>query len=324
MPPEERQAFSLPGVASTLPDGSPSVTVVVPTWRRPELLGRCLDGVLAQNPAPAEVLVVARREDLEALEVIEGASSRGQVRWVEVSQPGHVPPVLAALDAATTDLIAFIDDDAVPDLGWLAALLDVMRDPSVVCAGGRVHTEGSAPVVHPDAGTVRWYGQHVGNVAAVDAFDPFEVDSVMEMNWCWRTSVLRSLSFDPVLARDDASMYGLDLCLQAKAEGGRVVYTSAARVVHTPGPRHDGSISRDDRRRTYRSYGRNYTLIALRRFRGMQRVTFVLWWWLVGERGSYGLSTAAVDATTGRAAPGTVAASFAGKLEGTRAWLRTR
>ena len=298
-----------------------SVTVAIPTYRRSDLLARCLDGVLVQEPVPDEILVVARREDTDAHKVIEDASIRGPVRWVEVTQPGHVPPIRAALDWVTTDLIAFIDDDAVPEPGWLASLVDVMRDPSVACAGGHVYTEGNQPVVHPDAGKIRWYGQYVGNVAAVEAADPLDVDSVMEMNWCWRTSVLRSLAFDPVLARDDAVMYGLDLCLQAKARNERVVYTSAARVVHTPGPR-AGSFDRHDYGRARRSYSRNYTYIALRRFRGIRLLAFVVWWVLVGERASYGLATAVVDAFRGRVGRGMITASFRGKLDGLRAWRR--
>lgn len=298
-----------------------SVTVVIPTWRRPEMLERCLDGVLGQEPGADEVLVVARPEDDAARSIIERATTAADVRWVPVVEPGHVPPIRAAVEAATTELVAFIDDDAVPEPGWLAALLDVMRDTSVACAGGYVFTEGNRPIVRPDAGRIRWYGQYVGNVASVEASRPFDVDSVMEGNSCWRTSVMRSLVFEPVLARDDALMYGLDLCLQAKGAGNRVVYTSAARIVHTPGPRYAGSSpARDDARMTRRSYGRNYTFIALKRLGGAQRLAFIAWWWLVGERASYGVATAIVDLVRGRTEIALVAASFGGKAEGVRAW----
>ena len=283
------------------------------------MLERCLGGVLAQKPAANEVLVVARKEDEAARSVIDRASVGALVRWVPVEEPGHVPPVRAAISAAKTDLMAFIDDDAVPDPGWLAALLDVMRDPSVACVGGRVHTEGSEPVVHPDAGKIRWYGQYVGNVGAVETLRPIDVDAVMEGNWCCRAAVLRSLEFDPLLARDDAVMYGFDLCIQAKARGGRVMYTSAARVVHTPGPR-EGSFDRHDHVRARRTYGRNYTFIALRRFKGVRLPAFVVWWWLVGERASYGLATAIVDGVRGRVGRGMITASFRGKADGVRAW----
>ena len=100
----------------------PSVTVVIPTWRRRGTAGPLHGGGVGAAPAPSEILVVARPEDDETLAVIDGCSHPGSVRWVEVNEPGHVPPVRAGLEAASSDLVAFIDDDAVPP-GWLAALL---------------------------------------------------------------------------------------------------------------------------------------------------------------------------------------------------------
>jgi GT2 family glycosyltransferase len=303
-----------------------SISVVIPTWRRADLLRRCLAGVLEQQPAPEEVIVVGRATDPDARGVVDSARTPSEtaLSWIEVGTPGHVPPVQAGLDATKSELVAFIDDDAVPEPGWLAELQRVMHDSTIACAGGYVHTPGSRPIVRRDSGTIRWYGKHIGNIASVVADAPLEVDSVMEGNWCWRTSVMRTLVFEPVFHADSSSMYGLDLTLQAKQMGGKVVYTSAARVVHTPGPRYDGSMDRSDRHRAFRSYSRNYTFIALRRFRGIRRTAFVFWWWLVGERGSYGLATGIVDWLIGRVRSGDIRASFNGKTEGVGAWLRSR
>jgi GT2 family glycosyltransferase len=287
------------------------------------LLRRCIGGVVSQDPMPDELLVVGRPEDSEARAVVDDVEGGATpVRWIEVTTPGHVPPVRRGLESADGDLIAFLDDDAVPDPGWLAALLEVMGDRRVACVGGRVDTPGAKPaVIHRDAGTVRWYGQHVGNIGSVDAPVPFDVDAVLEGNWMWRTEVLRGLTFLPMLSADDASMYGLDLCLQAKERGLRVVYQSAAVVLHTPGPRPEGSTARDDLRRTYRSYSRNMTLISLRHLHGVRRAAFVSWWWLVGERGSYGLATGFIDGIRRRLpGPGVLRACFVGKAEGVRAW----
>ena len=73
-------------------------------------------------------------------------------------------------------------------------------------------------------GSIRWFGQHVGNVAALELSRSRQVQGVMECNWAWRSSVLRSLDFDTALDQDDASMYGLDLRLQAQELGYSVVY----------------------------------------------------------------------------------------------------
>jgi len=300
------------------------VTVVVPTWRRPDLLQRCLEGVIAQDPAADEILVVARPDDAATLDVIEARAGSPGVRWVEVTEPGYVPPVRAGLAAATGDLVAFIDDDAVPEQGWLRALSAPFADHRVACVGGLVDTPGTVGVVHADAGRMRWYGKHIGNLGLVTADAPFEVDGVLEGNSMWRAEVLRDLEFLGAFAADDAPLYGLDLSLQAKSRGWKVVYTSDAAIRHTPGPRPGGSPDRSDRACAIRSYSRNMTLIGLRHMRGLARVAFATWWWLIGERASYGLVTALIDGSRGALARGYVTASFAGKADGMRAWLQTR
>jgi hypothetical protein len=115
-------------------------------------------------------------------------------------------------------------------------------------------------------------------------------------------------------------MYGLDLSLQAIERGHRVVYTSEARVQIVPAPR-DPALDRDDRAARAFTYNRNYTLIGMQRFRGVRRWIFPLWWIMVGERGGYGLATAALDlAVRGRSVWPLVSQSFRGKWEGFRLW----
>jgi GT2 family glycosyltransferase len=304
------------------PGSNPSVSVVIPTWRRADWLGRCLDGLLSQAPTPVETLVVGRAGDPDARAVAKDRGERTgrEVRWLEVDRPGHVAPVLRGLEEASGDVVAFLDDDVVPQPGWLRAIVEPFADPSVACVGGRVVTPGQRARVDADAGRIRWYGRHIGNVAMLDGPGTVDVDGVMECNWVWRRSALERLRFDPQLDFDDASMYGLDLTLQVRAGGMRVVYQPAAVVVNASAPR-DPSLDRRDRAARTFSYSRNYSLIASRHLRGLRRVVFWLWWFLVGERGSYGLATGAVDLATRRADSEVVAASFRGKLAGGRLWL---
>jgi GT2 family glycosyltransferase len=302
-----------------------SVSVVIPTWRRAPWLDRCLAGLASQGMTPNETIVVGRREDAEARRVVEGwrDGSGGTVRWVQVDRPGHVAPILRGIEESTGDLIAFLDDDVVPQDRWLSAIIELFDDDAVACVGGRVVTPGIRAKVHADAGRIRWHGHHVGNVAAVDAHRPLDVDGVMECNWVWRREVLERVRFDPRLDFDDASMYGLDLSLQALERGYRVVYQPAAVVVDAGAPR-DPSLDRADRAARTFTYSRNYSLIASRHLRGLRRVAFWSWWVVVGERGSYGLATAAADLVTGRVDGGVVAASFRGKAAGARLWFAQR
>jgi GT2 family glycosyltransferase len=305
---------------------SEKVSVVIPTWMRAAWLERCLDALGCQDPLPDEVVVVTRPCDEAASRVVQERTRNAPfaLRLATVERPGHVAPVRRGLEEARGEIVAFLDDDAEPEPGWLAALRRPFADRRVACVGGHVSTPGFRGKVRRDAGRVRWYGKHVGNVGALEGRGPAEVDGVMEGNWAWRTPVLRSLTFDSVLDFDDASMYGLDLCLQAKARGLRVVYEPEARVLHHAAPR-DPSLDRADRDKRVFAYSRNYTYVAMRHLRGPRRAVFLGWWWLVGERGSYGVAKAVLDLLLrGTGVRRQIGASFAGKREGMRVWRRAR
>lgn len=298
-----------------------AVSVVVPTWNRATWLDGCLDALATQALPPEEVIVVGRDGDPRARTIAEAHRERGlPVRWVGGARPGHVEPIRRGLASVTSELVAFVDDDVVPDERWLEELVACLDEPRVACVGGRVVTPGFRGAIHADAGSIRWYGRHIGNIGAVEAPAPREVVAVMEGNCAWRTEVLRQLEFDARLDSDDASMYGLDLSLQAVDRGYRVVYTSAARVEVVPAPR-DPALDREDRVARAFTYNRNYTLIGLRRFRGIRRWVFPVWWVIVGERGGYGLVTGALDLVVrGRSTWPLVRRSFRGKWEGFRLW----
>jgi GT2 family glycosyltransferase len=102
------------------------VSVVVPTYRRPDLLARCLAALAAQRLDRAwfEVLV-ADDADREATrrQVEEFAANSGLLlRYLPV-RGAHGPAAARNVGwrAARAPLIAFTDDDTVPDPDWLAA-----------------------------------------------------------------------------------------------------------------------------------------------------------------------------------------------------------
>jgi GT2 family glycosyltransferase len=300
------------------------VSVVVPTWQRAVWLERCLQGLRHQERLPDEVIVVGRAEDesAKALFDLDRDWTPLNVRWVEIDRPGHIAPLRKALGEATGDVVAFLDDDAEPTPSWLSLLLVPFAQANVANVGGQVRSPWprAEMKVAGDAGRIRWYGKLPGNVAARTDPEQVEVDGTMECNWAWRHSILRELEFDPVLDYDDAAMYGLDLCLQAKAKGHRVVYQSQASVLHYAAPR-ASTLDRTDRAARTVAFSRNYTYIALKHFRGFRRMSFVVWWMLIGVRNSYGPLGVLADVLALRPpSREVVVASFRGKLEGFKLW----
>ena len=102
------------------------VSVVVPTYRRPDLLERCLSALLSQSLAPdAYEIIVA--DDGPSSDTAELVSRMTRVQgpallYVPVTATqGPAGARNAGWHTARADLIAFTDDDTQPDPGWLSA-----------------------------------------------------------------------------------------------------------------------------------------------------------------------------------------------------------
>lgn len=108
--------------------GDASVTVAVCTFRRPQELQQTLQGLWAQRGLTGiavTVVVVDNDSQASARSVVESAlpPSPWSLRYVVEPRPGVASARNRSLREAQTDLIAFIDDDEVPEPTWLAALL---------------------------------------------------------------------------------------------------------------------------------------------------------------------------------------------------------
>jgi glycosyltransferase involved in cell wall biosynthesis len=129
----------------------PVVSVVIPTRARHALLRRCLDAVLAQqiDGMPFEVIVVDDGHDSETLQMVRelqrnpldasGAPKPDLVYVRPISGQGPAVARNRGWRAARAELIAFTDDDTVPQPGWLEHGLRAMAQAphwSALC--GRV------------------------------------------------------------------------------------------------------------------------------------------------------------------------------------------
>lgn len=118
-----------------LPKAPPlSATVAVCTRERPDDLRRCLAALVAMPNDGQEILVVDNcpRTDATRL-VVEGFPG---VRYLLESRPGLDVARNRALREASHEIVAFSDDDAVPDRGWLRGHLSNYTNPMVMAVTG--------------------------------------------------------------------------------------------------------------------------------------------------------------------------------------------
>lgn len=117
---------------------APFVSVVVPTYRRPASLARCLEALAALDyPRDRlEVIVVDDGSDT----VDPGAHRPLDGLAVTLVRAAHGGPAAARNLGATRaqgELVAFTDDDCLPSPGWLRALIAAAREGSDEAVGGR-------------------------------------------------------------------------------------------------------------------------------------------------------------------------------------------
>lgn len=138
---------------------APAVSVVVPTYRRPLLLRRCLQALLAQTLAADafEIIVVDDGRSADTRAVIDdlraalGPDAHPRLHCLEPQ--GTRGPAGArnrGWRAASGAVIAFTDDDTLPAPTWLAAGLRLLEaEPQAAAVSGAVLVPlGADPTDH--------------------------------------------------------------------------------------------------------------------------------------------------------------------------------
>ena len=116
------------------------VTVVIPVRDRHAELDRCLAGL---RDLPHVIVVDDASADPLAIKRIAASRGAAVIRRPVNGGPGAARNT--GLNAARTDLVAFLDSDCVPRPGWLADLLPHFADPAVGAVAPRIvpHEQGS-------------------------------------------------------------------------------------------------------------------------------------------------------------------------------------
>ncbi len=146
--PRQRNAPARPLPAAPPPSSAlrppPRLSVVVPTYRRPELLKRCLKALLRQSIGldAIEIIVVDDGHSNATQRQVALIAERLPPQTLHYLRPdaGRGPAVArnCGWRAARAPLVAFTDDDTVPHPDWLAEGEQAMQDGAWVAVAGRV------------------------------------------------------------------------------------------------------------------------------------------------------------------------------------------
>ncbi len=270
------------------------LAVIIPSYRRPDALGRCLASLAHQTRPPEEIVVGVREGDSDTLAAIAVAAVQGlPVRGVTTTVPGVVAAMTAALSgvSACCDVTALLDDDATAFPDYCARIVDAfVADPTLGGFGGRDWQPWERGTAEP-VGIVQWFGRVVGN-HHLGAGAAREVDLLKGVCSAYRTAPLREIGFGTHL-RGTGSQWGWELRvgLAMRRRGLRLVYDPALAVDHHIEPRqvedqyHRGVFNAEE----LINAASNETAILLEFLPWWRGVAFLFWAVFVGTRHLPGL-----------------------------------
>ena len=208
------------------------VTVVLPTYRRPAAVARALAGLERQEGAPDfEVLVVDNDPAPHATVVLPPGLSG---RVVHEPVPGAAAARNRGLREAAAPVLALLDDDVVPEPGWLAAL-------AAPVLAGRADLTGGRVVLDPQVPRPRWLAPGLeGYLTSLDLGPEqrplADGETLLTASLLTRTALLReSGGFDARLGpRGRTQLVGDDVQVvrDLRRAGARATWVPEATVVH--------------------------------------------------------------------------------------------
>ena len=116
-----------------------SISVVIPTYNRPDRLLDCLRS-LAGSSLPREefeVVVVDDGSDPPAEQFTQQLASELNLRFIRQKNSGPAAARNRGAAEATGQYLAFTDDDCRPDSNWLSEVLQYLQGTPDVLVGGR-------------------------------------------------------------------------------------------------------------------------------------------------------------------------------------------
>lgn len=200
------------------------VSVVIPTYRREQVLLDTIRYMLELSPPAVEIIVVDQSEAHQpsTADALRAWNREGKIRWVLLARPSIPRAMNSGLACARGEIVIFVDDDIVPDASFLSA-------------HALAHAEGSCSIV---AGQVLQPGEQAVSGSSGDGEFQFcsdrrcWVEELMGGNFSVNRTVALALGgFDENFVHV-AYRFEAEFCDRALSAGERILFFPGASIRH--------------------------------------------------------------------------------------------
>lgn len=210
-------------------DASVPATIVIATANRPRLVLDCIESFRGQVPGVVDLIVVDAGTDApvdrDAVAILWRNS-----RVIRVAERNASEQRNEGVRQGTSQVVIFLDDDTLVNLGWWPKILEPFAEPNVAVVQGGVHSSPHpARLRSARGGYVKWNGFVEPCLErGVDA--PRELQWPLTTNMAVRKAVYESIGgLDPFFVVYDEDV---DFGLRVRRAGWRIVHEPAAAVYH--------------------------------------------------------------------------------------------
>jgi GT2 family glycosyltransferase len=215
-----------------------TVAVVIPTFRRPQMLRNLLDSLASGTEIPDEVIVV----DNDPESSVDPDDLPSDVKLVDAGFGINVTAARnAGWRASRSDICIFVDDDNVVDPHCIRALAEATRDGRVGVAGPVIYSGDEGVIWCAGVHFSKWTG--IARCMSNGEAEPLQASPQWSTDGLPDVYALRRDVLERVGGLDDKSfpLFGeeFDLCARVGALGLDRIVVREARV------RHYGNVSED-------------------------------------------------------------------------------
>lgn len=220
----ENQGIIVRQFPNVLDEQLPFVSIVIPTYNRPQMLNLCLESIVRLDYPT---------EKFEIIVVDDASPEPPNLNWAPkarlislVVNSGQGAARNLAVREASGEVIAFLDDDCLADQQWLRTLVPCFQDPNVAVVGGSVEAAelNNALARYEQIQSPLFMGAVQRKVRKASALSYLPTCNLL----------IRKADFLAVGGFDESMRVGedVDLCWRVLAIGADIYYLPGGRVYH--------------------------------------------------------------------------------------------
>ncbi len=270
------------------------ISSIVPSYKRPDDLKRCLLAFDRQTRLPDELIVVVRDTDDTTRSLLDDVLlERIQLTVALVVESGVIAAMNRGIEVSSGEIITFTDDDAEPYPDWLETIEShYLEDDKVGAVGGKDQVYvGGKPLegTVADVGRVSWFGRATGN-HHLGTGAAREVDVLKGVNMSFRKSAMKEPRFDKRLRGSGAQVhFEMAATLPMRKSGWKIIYNPQLLVNHYPAQRFDEDQRNQFDQIAWVNEVHNETVALLEYLNPASAAAYHIWSTLVGTRRSLGI-----------------------------------